>query len=450
MSSTVTQRKKKTSRQKRAMVASLVIAAVIAMGSTFAWFTSKDKVTNELSAVSSYDVSIVETYNPPTNPTPGTSITKEVAAVNTGNTAAYVKIDLENALSVTNKVASASYMLGSSATTITTIPTGALTIDTTQTVTINGNTGYTAVQALQAGGQLVYAAGTLYSTGDLNGVNSETYTPDKGTGLYVFYRNTDDTYVGYYYDAASTTYYEVTNIEVGDGASYDYTNATYWKFNFVTSETVDATSSMTFSSTIYSSSSTNQVGVGLSDSSYIQAIYDPDSSLTGGSPSLSGDEIIVDIALAGTWTETSAGSGVWTNTNSSNGSDWTAVYNTTSGLWTFYYNHILSAGTTSEYLVTSMMIDESVTSSAYTEFTYDLNVSLESVQVVGLETSINDVYRVEIPASSLTSWSYIVDGSNNKSAASSTGIYVNSEGQVCTSSGTVSNTNNKLSWKANS
>ncbi|MCD7741620.1 MAG: BsaA family SipW-dependent biofilm matrix protein [Ruminococcus sp.] len=441
MSSTVTQRKKKTSRQKRAMVASLVIAAVIAMGSTFAWFTSKDKVTNELSAKSTYDVSIVETYNPPTNPTPGTSITKEVAAVNTGNTAAYVQVSLENALSVTNKVASASYMLGKDYTTVTTIPTGALTIDITQTVTINGGTGYTAVQALQAGGQLVYAAGTLYSTGDLNGVNSETYTPS-ASGLYVFYRNTDDTYVGYYYDSSTTTYYEVTNIEVGDGASHDYTNATYWKFSFVTTETKSTSDtpspiSMTFSSVIYSSTSTNQVGIGLSDSSYIQAIYDPDSS------SGSGDEIIVDIALAGTWKNVSS-TNVWVS------DDWAAVYVTASKTWTFYYKHILSAGTTSEDLVTSMMIDESVTSSAYTEFTYDLNVSLESVQVVGLETSINDVYLVEIPSSSIT-WDYTTNSTgDNKSAANNKTIYVNSEGQVCTSIGTVTEKNNLLSWTKSS
>ncbi len=444
MSSTVTQRKKKSSRQKRAMVASLVIAAVIAMGSTFAWFTSKDKVTNELSAKSSYDVSIVETYNPPTNPTPGTSITKEVAAVNTGNTAAYVKIDLENALSVTNKVASTTiYQVGSTATTVT-VPSGALTLSTTANAQVTGTSYYSEVQALQAGGRLVYGAytesnNTTYVHNTYVSVDAESFAPTTA-GLYVFLRYNDSTgdeeYVGYYYDG--TSYYEVTNIAV-DSPGTSYTNATYWTFNFVTSETTDATSSMTFSSTIYSSSSANQVGTGLSDSSYIQAIYDPDSSLSDGTPGLSGDEVIVDIALAGTWTESN---GVWTST------DWTAVYS--SGTWTFYYNHILSAGTTSEDLVTSMMIDESVTSSAYTEFTYDLNVSLESVQVVGLETSINDVYRVEIPASSLTSWSYIVDGSNNKSAASSTGIYVNSEGQVCTSSGTVSNTNNKLSWKANS
>ncbi len=443
MSSTVTQRKKKSSRQKRAMVASLVIAAVIAMGSTFAWFTSKDKVTNELSAKSTYDVSIVETYNPPDNPTPGTSITKEVAAVNTGNTAAYVQVSLENALSVTNKVASASYMLGTSSTTVTAIPAGALTLSTTANAQVTGTASYSEVQALQAGGQLVYAAGKLYSSGDLNGVNSETYTPS-ASGLYVFYRNTDDTYVGYYYDNASTTYYEVTNIEVGDGANYDYTTATYWKFNFVTSQTKSTSNSpspisMTFSSTIYAAGGTSDghVGTGLSDSSYIQAIYDPDG--TSGN----GDEIIVDIALAGTWRNVNS-TNVWVS------NDWAAVYSTSTGTWTFYYKHILSAGTTSEYLVTSMMIDESVTSSAYTEFTYDLNVSLESVQVVGIETSVNDVYLVEIPSSSIT-WDYTTKSNgDNKSAANNKTIYVNSEGQVCTSIGTVRDDNNLLSWTKNS
>ena len=46
--------------ETRVLIASLSIAAVAVAGATFAWFTSKDEVTNRLSASAAYDVSIAE------------------------------------------------------------------------------------------------------------------------------------------------------------------------------------------------------------------------------------------------------------------------------------------------------------------------------------------------------------------------------------------------------
>lgn len=63
--------KKKTAREKRVLVASLLVAAVMVGGSTFAWFTSKDEVTNRLSASAQYDVSIAEDFQPPEDWVPG-------------------------------------------------------------------------------------------------------------------------------------------------------------------------------------------------------------------------------------------------------------------------------------------------------------------------------------------------------------------------------------------
>ena len=83
-------KKKKSAREKRILVASLIVAAVMIGGSTFAWFTSKDEVTNRLSANAKYDVSIAEDFQPPENWVPGQQINKDVSAVNTGNVDAFV------------------------------------------------------------------------------------------------------------------------------------------------------------------------------------------------------------------------------------------------------------------------------------------------------------------------------------------------------------------------
>ena len=68
---TTNTKKKKSAREKRVIVASLIVAAVMIGGSTFAWFTSKDEVTNRLSANAKYDVSIVEDFQPPEDWIPG-------------------------------------------------------------------------------------------------------------------------------------------------------------------------------------------------------------------------------------------------------------------------------------------------------------------------------------------------------------------------------------------
>ena len=94
-------KRKKTSKEKRALIGALCIAAAVAAGSTFAWFSSVDEVTNRLSANAAYDVSIIETFTPPTNWIPGQKVNKDTAAVNTGNIPAFVKQKLEGKMRVT-------------------------------------------------------------------------------------------------------------------------------------------------------------------------------------------------------------------------------------------------------------------------------------------------------------------------------------------------------------
>ncbi|MCD8328914.1 MAG: BsaA family SipW-dependent biofilm matrix protein [Ruminococcus sp.] len=403
--------KKKTSGQKKALACAVVLAVIIAMGATFAWFTSKDEVTNELSASNDYNVALAETFIPTTQLTPGQNVDKEVAAVNTGTVAAFVKLDLTDTLALTYETALDNG--GSQYTTASTItvPTGALTLDTTATIADGNGNAYSEVQSLQAGGQLVYAPVGV-TTG---AVASADFVPTVA-GLYIFERS-DSSYVGYYFDG--TNYYEIDNVAL---VGTDYT------FNFVQEVTVDS-ANVTFSNTIYlSGTDTPTYGTGYTESGvyYIQAVYDPDSA-TG-----SGDEIIMNIALNGTWTGIA---GSYTST------DWTAVYDSTDDTWIFYYNHVLSAGTTSELLVTDMQLDESVSQDAYTSFTYDLVVGLDSVQVVTVDANTAGIGTIELPSSSLT-W--------NLDANSSSTLYVDATGTVCDSTGTAVGLNtNVLSWENN-
>lgn len=84
--------KNKTSKEKRVLIGALCIAAAITVGSTFAWFTSKDEVTNRLSASAEYGVAVAESFQPPENWVPGQEVNKDAGAVNTGNVDAFVRM----------------------------------------------------------------------------------------------------------------------------------------------------------------------------------------------------------------------------------------------------------------------------------------------------------------------------------------------------------------------
>ena len=94
----------KSKRRGRVFRASCILAALIIAGSSFAWFTSKDEVTNRLSANADYDVSIVESYAPPKNWLPGQEVNKDVYAVNTGTVDAFVEETVSGILTVTKEV----------------------------------------------------------------------------------------------------------------------------------------------------------------------------------------------------------------------------------------------------------------------------------------------------------------------------------------------------------
>lgn len=194
---------KKKSKNKKVLAASMILAAMIVAGSSFAWFTSSDEVVNKLSAQNKYAVTVTESFTPPEQWLPGQTVEKEAGAINTGNIDAFVKLTLSNELVLTTYGTPEEYNAANTAKYITLTEA--------------------EVTSLQAGGQLVYNNG----------------------GLVVYQRitkyNTDGSvaeveYAGYYDDG--TNKYALAEITAPTGEGTDFT-ATLQTMN--TTQTVEPT-----------------------------------------------------------------------------------------------------------------------------------------------------------------------------------------------------------------
>jgi len=218
----------KSKRRGRVFRASCILAALIIAGSSFAWFTSKDEVTNRLSANANYGAAIVEDFTPPENLLPGQKVNKDVGVVNTGNIDAIVKTHLKGAINILkeNAVANELDVLDSSSftapnTPVTDVNLKALGLtfkDSTdnfyRTLSVKERTNpqapsdandpglddgavvespevneYSEVEAIQAGGYLAYASGAFKFTPETAGYtyrnsgNTETITQTAATEL---------------------------------------------------------------------------------------------------------------------------------------------------------------------------------------------------------------------------------------------------------------------------
>ena len=171
-------KRKKSSKEKRVLIVSLAMAGTLVAGSTFAWFTSKDEVTNRLSASANYGVTIAEDFTPPENWVPGQTIDKNVGVVNTGNVDAFVRTWLEGEMRLVaqdTSTTAATSMSGATLTAVTdqqlldaglTYKTGDVYLKELSTSTITNPdaqnqlspTAYSDVMAVQAGGELAYVA----------------------------------------------------------------------------------------------------------------------------------------------------------------------------------------------------------------------------------------------------------------------------------------------------
>lgn len=317
-------KQQKASKQKRVLVVSILLAALIVAGGTFAWFTSKDEVTNKLTASNNYGVSIVETFTPPSNWTPGQEVNKDVYAINTGNIDAFVRTSISSAMEI---------VVGGTPETFAAANVEKyVTLDTTEI-----SEGLSEVTALQAGGRLVYQVDSLV-TGNDQLVSSAGFVPDDN-GLYVFERSLGSDvsqYAGYYY--YNDTYYALASLQ----ATTDETTGEITGFSYTL--TTKETKSQNDDDLTY-----DYTNVADADDPYIVVKYGEND-----------DSVIINIHLD---------------------KDYTKSWQFDEDTKTFYYLNSLKAGESTEKLIDHLELDENVKNSAYINFEYSLTVTTDSVQV---------------------------------------------------------------------
>lgn len=421
--------KKKAKKERRILVAALLVAAVTVAGSTFAWFTSQDEVTNRLSASADYGVSIAETFTPPEEWVPGQEVNKDVFAVNTGNVDALVKQAITSKITVTNEAE------GDALSTPITVPANPVKLGTQYTSSTDSTTGavtYSAdeVTAIMAGSVLAYTnnitdvakVGRLTinvdGTTKTDNTPSLTQVPGSGTatdpgvsaegtlftpagaGLYIFRRSTTKdannsansnetyTYSGYYYDG--TNYYKISlNDTTLNGLADQGYNGVLTRALTKTS-TTDANNQTTEVYAVKDEAVANVMGaanwvvestvVATPTLTYDAAVTSGDgqhparlvATYAGTDANVTTDDIVIYINLNNIVDANSVAADKW-QILPTTVADSTAV---------FYYTNDLEAGHTSAQLVDSVVMSPNTTNAAYKNFDFDLNIALDSVQIV--------------------------------------------------------------------
>ena len=331
---------KDNKKDKKVLIGALGIAAVIAAGSTFAWFTSSDEVTNRLTASADYGVSITETFTPPEEWIPGQEINKDVSAVNTGNLSALVKLAFEGALTLKAEGDGVAV-------------SGFASADKDTLELLNADD----VASLQAGGYLAVAPSGV-TTGNV-GTDFAAST----VGLYLFRRESkagDTTtydYAGYYYDGSD--YYGLQTIDDVDddgnavrtvdvlrdkGATLAEADITGIKLRNYEDKVIPADDGQL--SWDYSKVNSDNVAV---------LTYHP----TGASNTAK--DIVINVNL----TNLGTAADQWQYIDGKG----------------FYYTDDVEPGESTVKLIDSVSLDESVQAGAYTNMDFDLTVKLNSVQV---------------------------------------------------------------------
>lgn len=413
--------KKRNSKDRRIAIASIIVAGMIVAGSTFAWFTSKDEVTNRLTAHADYGVSIVEDFTPPEDWTPGQKINKDVSAVNTGNVDAYVRLAILNDLQLNVKGAGAAVV--SNAAALPSVPAGEkgfvelnFTAENAEAATGDANAvkkNPNEVSTLQAGGTLVVKAGVPVKPTDAQNVSAgddvstgaddydgeDQFKPD-ANGLYLFKRTVYEEatgnvtkYSGYFYaddkyyaleTEPGTVYSTATVTEGTDGivtAVSDVKLATTKDVTIKNTDTAtDNLIDIKWYSTAMGAETATTTTAGASDAKWIQLTYE----------AVTGDPIKLDIELASDWATN------WTYVQTNND----PKVDDKNDFGYFYYNAVLPAGNTTPKLIDSVTLDSTVTQDAYNDLVYDLSVVLDSVQVTKNEDQAqytNDTIKTWIP-----------------------------------------------------
>ncbi|WP_297960793.1 BsaA family SipW-dependent biofilm matrix protein [uncultured Ruminococcus sp.] len=343
---------KNDKKDKKVLIGALGIAAVIAAGSTFAWFTSSDEVTNRLTASADYGVSITETFTPPEEWLPGQEINKDVAAVNTGNLSALVKLEFEGALTLKAEgdgVAVSGFASADK--------------DTLDKLTAAD------VASLQAGGYLAVAPEGV--TTGIVGTDFDA-TDDDVPGLYLFRREIkvdDETttydYSGYYYDGDD--YYGLQTIDDvdSDGNAVRTVDVLRDKGDTLTEADITGIKLKNFEEKVIPADD-SQISWNY-DKVYTDNVAILTYHPTGATNTAK--DIVINVNL------TNLGNG-----NTAN--EW--QYLNEKG---FYYTNDVEPGEATNKLIDSVSLDESVQAGAYTNMDFDLTVKLNSVQVTYADDS---------------------------------------------------------------
>lgn len=341
---------KRSAREKRVLIGSMALAAVIGAGSTFAWFTSQDEVTNRLSARADYGVSITETFTPPSDWVPGQVVNKDVYTVNTGNVAAFVKAEVKNSLNI-KKEASA---------------TAAPSADSTNYVELNND----KVISLQAGAVIAYspvADEIGNSTVDIAG-GDKNFTPTE-TGIYIFRREITPAsgttaatyeYAGYYFvKGATAAENKFFKIEIS-GFNGDF---------------IDPATGVVKKDEASLAAAATALGTSVKYKTFTESVVTPEIKLDSTNNRLvatyaggegTDDDVVIYINLANIGDGTAANKWQADETN-------------------FYYTSILAPGNTSAMLIDSVELSEDTKNGAYMNFDYDLTIAMNSAQAVYAE-----------------------------------------------------------------
>lgn len=318
------QKSNQKSKERKLLVATLALAALIVGGSTFAWFTSTDLVTNKLSSTGGLRVVATESFDRPDNWTPEVTVKKEVGALNAGNIDAFVRLGLPKTQATVTRL--------SDGATVNFNAINAEALKDAKEITRD------EAIALQAGAYLVFSKNALVDDSQEQTINSSTL-PDK-TGLYIFRRKegtetvngvtkTTYEYSGYVYDKTGNKFYLVKAITGEDGK---YNSAKY----------VTETKKSEAPEVDYTK---------VNSDNFITVTY---RDTHGENP------IKIKINLDDNWKDS------W-------------GFNDNTGHEKFYYKKVLTSGNKTPNLIKSVKLEAD--QDAYYAFDYNLDVKIESIQI---------------------------------------------------------------------
>ena len=395
--------------ETRVLIASLSIAAVAVAGATFAWFTSKDEVTNRLTAKAEYSTSIVEDFEPPFEWVPGQTVNKDVSVVNTGNVDALVGLQISGKFSLIRPAASAaveSTATGLPADVMTAANLAAIS-DTTKTYALELSNKATAavgqndtagseanaqegipneVTTLQAGGTLIWAKGAAVkptdSFSERSGDDAEGATADYSganqfvptdSGVYIFRRNVTVTESG----GTETETYKYSGYLFVKGATAAENK--YYAFETETTDTGATTPYIKDITVTYNTDGTVSSITGLKLATVQKSIVDATMDYTNVDDTTAPKIVAKDAA-------TDEKIKININLNPGYADKWKYVEGKG-----FFYKDDLEEGATTTRLIDSVTLDSSVTSGAYITMDYDLNIAHESIQVTKTDAGLEAV-----------------------------------------------------------